>query len=839
MNPVDRNEIILGALMHDIGKLMQRAAVKLPGEFGPEGGMAHVICPKDAKAGYATHRHVLHTAAFFDHFTATTAQMPRETREKVATCACRHHNPDESRPEQVIIQVADWLSSGVDRRKSEDEAEAGRGAFRCTRLRSVFSEVALEGAPEASRFRYYGMQWLDPLGAVFPEHRDKTDNNLPQAYSDLWNQFLVQYQSIQYANLPAFINAVDALLLHCLWCVPSSTMDQPNVSLYDHCKTTAAIASALWDYHCARNEFSAETIRDRTAQKFLLIGGDLSGIQRFIFNLDNTNTKGTARILRARSFYLGALTLAAIRLIEQETGMSSAAIIDNAGGRFTLLGPNLPGIRNGVARARRRINQFLLERFCGELCLNLSCDVEACGADFDETAFGAKLDELAASIDAKKRTKWQDFLQTDGQWRSEPPCLAPDYDQYDAHLCSIAGYGAATARHGKTLVSPQTETELRLGQKLLTAKAFVLSDDSADADLSFFDGAVGFHLLSNDRIQPRHGESVFALNHLSPGLGVSFLANHVPRLTEREWLFFAEKQTFEDTLEDQQAGSAKTFSQIAWRIPASPNEPEGTQLLGLIKADVDNLGLVLRKGLGPNRCLSRYVTMSRMLNFFFAGRLPALMADDTDNKRFGNIYTIFAGGDDLFLISDWRTAAQFAGALREEFRRFVAGNPDITLSATVSLSKPRVPIRHGARLADEDLERVKESGKNAVRLFGVTIPWERFAAIQDYAEALSKAVQEKRISRAFLYRLLGYHEQFVDFEAGNIEAGIYLSHLIYDLNRNIDKRDIVRGQRQGDPSPETQLICRLVCPGKEDDANLMRYLRASVSWALYHNRGGK
>ena len=81
----------------------------------------------------------------------------------------------------------------------------------------------------------------------------------------------------------------------------------PDISLYDHLRTTAAIAA------CIGHELTTETEVDRGAQSTrpiqknqttticALIKGDISGIQNFLYHIQSD---GASNQLRGRSFYL-------------------------------------------------------------------------------------------------------------------------------------------------------------------------------------------------------------------------------------------------------------------------------------------------------------------------------------------------------------------------------------------------------------------------------------------------------------------------------------------------------------------------------------------------------
>ena len=93
--------------------------------------------------------------------------------------------------------------------------------------------------------------------------------------------------------------------------IPSSTNKNEvcDISLYIHSKVTAALAACMYEY------FSANKIKDykkycydqsgnsefRKQDAFLLVSGDFSGIQDFIYTVPS---KGALKSLRGRSFYL-------------------------------------------------------------------------------------------------------------------------------------------------------------------------------------------------------------------------------------------------------------------------------------------------------------------------------------------------------------------------------------------------------------------------------------------------------------------------------------------------------------------------------------------------------
>ncbi|MFY9399247.1 MAG: type III-A CRISPR-associated protein Cas10/Csm1, partial [Desulfomonilia bacterium] len=186
----------------------------------------------------------------------------------------------------------------------------------------------------------------------------------------------------------------------------------------------------------------------------------------------------------------------------------------------------------------------------------------------------------------------------------------------------------------------------------------------------------------------------------------------------------------------------------------------GIEALGVLKADVDDLGYLMSCGIEERRfTISRLATLSRQLNLFFTLHLPYLLQTDEKNG-FNEIYTVFAGGDDLFLIGPWNSVIRLAGVLRERFAEYVCSNPVIHFSAGISLHKPHIPIRRLAESAEASLEKSKANRdvktgreKDSVTVFSETMFWDEFARIIELGEKIEDWIEKGWVNNAMLYRL--------------------------------------------------------------------------------------
>jgi CRISPR-associated protein Csm1 len=225
-----------------------------------------------------------------------------------------------------------------------------------------------------------------------------------------------------------------------------------------------------------------------------------------------------------------------------------------------------------------------------------------------------------------------------------------------------------------------------------------------------------------------------------------------------------------------------------------------------LKGDVDNLGRIFQDGL-QRPTFAKMAALSRQLNAFFAVYLPWLC-----RSEYPNTYTVFAGGDDFFLIGPWHSTLKLAQRMKTEFHRYVAQNPDIHFSAGLSMTKPGLPIRQLANLAEEALDEAKSfnpdnrqaASKNAVTCFNLTVTWEKFDQLMKRRAGLEELTKEYALSTGYLYALLRYAGM-----AGEVktrpEAALWHAHFCYSTRRLAESRIKSGGNRKVTEAKRRQL----------------------------------
>lgn len=704
-----------------------------------------------------------------------------------------HHRPETSQYQKfaTIVQEADHLSSAIDRKERES---GDKGEVLKEPLRSLFPMVRLGERHGKTEARWYPLKPLTIGDAAFPVRtRELGLWNLSDAYKELWKLF--ERESEQLPSDPPILTVL-SLLRKYTAAIPSAVyVNEPDVPLYDHAKTTAAIA------HCL--------LQGEEKEPFLFIEGDLSGIQRFIFStvIPEQARKGTAKRLRGRSFWLSLFMDAVASEIIKECGLFEPAVLWNTGGHFLVLAPNTTKNREKVAFLSRKVNELLLRRWKGTLSVTLvALPVGRDGI----RQFSAAVGRIAVLAAEKKRQKFLECGLRFGPEGVEEP---------------LSGFCPVCGAPGDAVNCAECARFLEIGTKIARARSLIKGEG---LPISFRDLGLGACYDLLPAAPSYHAGEIYAINTADipvkhpGGGGFLFMANTVP----------------------MDGGEILTFSEMA-------QLSQGTPRLGYLKADVDNLGKIFAMGFPETeRTISRVHTISSQLQYFFAGHINRLCGDHVvyrdlcaacmpkgspiritgDEEDEGQreektyyshpgpckacrerhtvqkFYITYSGGDDLLVIGPWDAAIRLASSLYVEFRRFTCENPDITLSAGVAVVSPRLPVARAVKMADSLLDEAKSvTGKDHVAVFDECLAWREgsgeagLSSLIGVSDKMIGAVEDRVIPKNMLYSfLMAWNQTFAradtrafddlsfdDQRRVRLERKRYLPHLKYMMTRNI------------------------------------------------------
>ncbi|WP_346670886.1 type III-A CRISPR-associated protein Cas10/Csm1 [Faecalicoccus acidiformans] len=737
-------ECQFAALLHDIGKFGQRTRVK--SDLSEE----EIEVTPLYKDLYHTHLHSGYTSRFF--------QQVLGKQDELELLTSLHHKQEEDLFAK-IIKKADQLASAIDRSDEafDHEENNKKGNFIQARLFSVFEEVDFGKKRMSAQLP---LSTIDDLGYPKQDYTEKNVESSALEYENLYNEFIQEVKKDCYKQDidPLILNRMYALCYKYLTTIPASTYEghKTNVSLFDHSKLTAAIAGCLY-------------LNQAQDDHFYMYEFDVSGIQSFIYRIvEGDSTKpGIAKALRGRSIMVNLLTESIAYAILNEFNLHASNIIFNSGGGGTILLPWGEDVPSRVSKVEKNIKEKIRDLFAGNITF-VSALVDLNGEELESFKVDKAL-ELKTKLEEAKSRKDKELMGPDFFFEK------PQYQ----NTCEMCG---AIAEHKRCptckLIEKISDFYIRHSQFQIiydfekTKRGLDALDDFQIIDLGFVN-----LILSEEK-------------------GTSFL-QYYPYIDSINDSFMGNVRCVAN-LVPKKEGQSLNFEKIVHTlIPVHENM--GDQKLGILKMDVDNLGAVFAFGMKRTtgdkwlqRSLSKYLTLSRMLEIFFGKHLKDICIDvskdqdpdicsQTDNKDM--FYINYSGGDDLVVIGPAYGIIYLAKKIEECFKAYV-NNENITISGGIYIQGSKEPIRFGVQRADDMLELSKaQPSKNHISLLECSLSFQEYTAALQKVEQYKKWIDEGVWSRTNVYNLMLLIN---DRSYSQYIRSIPL--IQYSLYRNIDKK---------------------------------------------------
>jgi len=729
-------KITIGALLHDIGKVVQRA-------------QDHPFDKKHGQWGYDW----LNDLAIFDN-------------QQIINATITHHRNDDGVFNSnlgLIWYEADNLASSE--RKMEQEDHKKWDLY--TPLVSPFFNIR---NPNNLQERLSSLPYipLAPLnnGPYFVQN-DKpkiTKEDYKKLLSSLENDFK------KAKNYGLSVNVVLMILEKYLSTVPSITAEvfekggediykHPDISLYDHLKLTAAISVCLYHYFSDRyktkwgEKVLKEEILNSQEDIFMLIGGDISGIQKFIYTIAS---KGALKSLKGRSFYLELLVEHIISKLLQELELPRTNIIFAGGGHFYILAYNTDKAINAINKVKKNMDDYLFDEFKGAL------QVQFAYTPFNKEGFKRAdniWDDLSNKLEECKKRKWSDrifeVLKVEGQSKDCETDYCEVCFREDLPLEDLQ-------RHDTVLkVCLPCKIQYSLGSTLSRIKTDVPYESKfiykcrTDNNEEAIKIGEYYYILKNNLDLKIDAEEVIVINNFS-------LKNY-----EHPNSFYLPLGIYHNESIEELSDAIKEF---------------GMERIAVLRMDVDNLGKIFSQAVPEeSRTFSRMASISRNLNYFFKVYINYILAgkckgsiDLADRNWQSNkgrmLSVVYSGGDDVFLIGHWLDIIEAAYDIYNFFKKFT-GNEFITISGGIAINNENYPVYQFANDADRFEKCAKGGGKNAIAFFDdeKAVRWDSFPKIIERVE-LFKAFLKKQekyftshgesLPTTFFYRLLALARRF-------------------------------------------------------------------------------
>lgn len=795
-----REIIFLAGLLHDIGKFYQRADKNFSdkqnelSEYSRK--MAENICPVNdyGKFGY---QHVIWGNEFFEKIRKKLDRIPEisenifqpenEREDNLVNFAVNHHKPQTKL--QGIITLADWWSAGMDRTRPEalEKAELnsekinwGKDRYKAIPLYSVFNTVNKGAYSNAFPLASLNIFKRDN---IMPSVVKDKDNGVSQAkYAALWKNFIQEFDLLPADSLKGFTESLLFLMKKYTWCIPSNTMDMANVSLYEHLKTTASIADCIFEYQevfpgaITWNPTDKRIAVNEGEYPLIMVGGDISGIQKFIYNIAS---RKAAMSLKGRSFYLQLLIDSIIQKIisHDQINATLGHVIYSSGGKFFLLLPNIPIVKKALEEIRNETETLLWNEHKGKLIFIISwipfayIKNEVHYPQGEDKTLGGLWKALEDSMSAQKSIRFKNLMLKDFSSFFEV-----QRDGGKVKVCAVTGQNLGEGEYrmidkqSETIVSNEVFDQIAFGKVLKDADFNITFKGKAE-DSSYLNKNAAFskHVvnvanylfddkeLTREEADFRTGISSADVSRVKMINQTNFLAAPVKgtKVSYGFQFYGGNKQALNVNNE------YKTFEQLT---ETQPGNEKSETYFAVLRMDVDGLGNIFIKGLeNQNKSFSAFATMSFLLDMFFSGYIN----DIRNNRKAGEYYKyrdyiniLYSGGDDVFAVGRWDKIIEFAEELRDEFRLFM-GREDISLSAGIAIVNNKYPIAKAAEIAGEAEKNAKkhkdEMEKNAICFLGETISWHKeFAYVKKIKDEFTDLVKQQGMSKALLHRLINF-----------------------------------------------------------------------------------
>lgn len=552
--------------------------------------------------------------------------------------------------------------------------------------------------------------------------------------------------------------------------------ESTDISLYDDIKMRATFASCIYDYFSANNEDDFSMLisdREKYFEEdiFYLYSFDFSGIQSFIYNISSDRA---LRSLRTRSFYLEILLEDIIDTLLDRLNLTRANLLYSGGGHCYLILPNTDFVKDTVRDFKNEVNKWLLDLFGSELYL--AGGGEVCSAKTFTDSSSSKYSEVFRSVSNKiSKNKLHRYNA------SELKKLNFEEVVDGARECKVCRRVDRLIEGEKGLICSICEAIENFSKYILESKIFIVEKKSGESFKHSLPLPFSMVLTS------AKDEDEFKENYKN---SESYIRAY--RKNEGKERNSSTKLWIGDYCFDN-------------KLNILTKNAEGIKRIGVLRADVDNLGQSFVKGFSKeDTSLTRSAVFSRNMSLFFKYHINYLL----ENGEFSitgeappikrKALIVYSGGDDVFVVGAWDDIIGFSIDLVKSLEKFTLDS--LTISAGLGLFGEKFPIKSMAEITG-DLEDYAKSNiyevggeektKNSVCLFdrNNTYSWkdfeervlgEKLKLLQEYFTEIDER------GKSFIYNILNLLRD--DSDRLNIARLAYLLARLEPQNKDLKEK---------------------------------------------------
>ncbi|WP_457561921.1 type III-A CRISPR-associated protein Cas10/Csm1 [Caminibacter pacificus] len=753
----ENEKIALAAFLHDIGKFRQRYE-------------------------FETQKKSKNIKEYYQFFLEKNEFLPEF--EELIKAVFEQDIPEEK--EKAIMWIADKIAKG----DFEEESYQLNPQNLQTPLRHIFNEQ-----------KFFNIEKLS-CNSIFPV------DNINGNYENLWKEFerdlneikeiFRNKEDVNHLKLDAF----EYLFRKYTSLIPNR-LDKNSDSLYEHLRMSAMFAGVIGSMEDVDEYIKEVKNQNFEKERFLLIAGDFFGIQNFIF--DEVKTKYAAKTLRAKSAYIQILVKVLAFYIVNKLNLPRFSIISTHAGKFEILAPNSDDIIKKLENIKKEFNEFFLSRFFGETGVGITY-VPASTKDFlDENSYKEFRKRLADEVEELKFKKFN-------LHKIREKIFEYDEDVNNQNLCEFCQKRKGKESKENYVICDICNHYIEIGKSLVSNRFLAISKEAKDdSDIEIFKGFY-IHFFDNpSSVKLKNDVALYDIVTDEEFRGYekwelsSYVAVKDKFNKYKDYFKSKNKEFFESqilTLEELAAIS------VTQGIVDNKRE-KGVEAIMALKGDADGMGNFIKN----SKVTSSFVKFNffaRMVDYYFSVYVPITFMKD---KPF---YTVFAGGDDLFVLGAWNEIIDLSIKVRDDFKKFTDNN--LSFSTGLVMSKSNKPVSFIAEIAEHQLEnakdfccekkedscyKVKECDENkhikkdAVTLFGYSMNWDVLKRVRaEVIKAFNNFEQKYEVKTTMLYKLLNLADMRIALIEPNkeninefLKNSLWKSKLSYFYRRNISEDD--------------------------------------------------
>ncbi len=498
-----------------------------------------------------------------------------------------------------------------------------------------------------------------------------------------------------------------------------------------------------------------EALTIKLGDDLLLISGDFWGIQKFIF--DGLTSSKASKILRSRSAMVQLITYAVVDRIKKEFDGSEALLF--GAGKFMILAKEEKDYKKKIKEIQKELDSYFLKNFFGQNGFIISLAPTTKDKLVNQkNNMESDLDVLGADNDIKKLNKF-DLLKVEDDAILIDPFKDSKID--DNNSCKFCNKRIEVHRIDNDFACKVCYDQIKLGKKLTKNSYMSIfstpQETSKDKDIEIIKFANQNYYVK------------FAMNY-------NDLEGKIFDISSESYYAYP-KWSLNSYVQKDELGEIKTFSEYI--------EKDGKVIssgLMALKADIDKLGDTFRTLYKED--FKKFNRLSREVEFFFSDYITSLVAKKE------NVYTVFAGGDDLFLIGEYREIIKLAKEIRDEFYKFSLEKT--TISMGLVMFKPSTPITFVSKMADDAEQRAKAitvdgKDRNGIDIFGISMKYDEFIKIEEDFDEVVKYLKDNAVeTTTFYYRLIELCDMYINIH-NDVRNAMWKSKLNYIIRRNIKR----------------------------------------------------